>query len=165
MRRRGRFRLPALAALILLATAPAARAQQCMGDCDDNGQVTIDEIIRGVGIALVIADPSRCAVYGDTATIDQIITAVANSPQRLSAARRGDRNRDPDGGGAHRDTVLDRDVDAPAHGHADAHPHPDRHSALDGDAHARAVGHHDDDIRARRDRHRLVRPPAPRPRP
>jgi hypothetical protein len=122
MRRRGRFRLPALAALILLATAPAARAQQCMGDCDDNGQVTIDEIIRGVGIALVITDPSRCEVYGDTASIDQIITAPATR-SGLSRPRQAT-GPDPEGGGEAGTHRLDCDVDAPAHGHADAHRIP-----------------------------------------
>jgi YVTN family beta-propeller protein len=46
---------------MLLASAPAAAA--CVGDCNDDGQVTVDELLLGVNIALGNTELSRCPVF------------------------------------------------------------------------------------------------------
>ncbi len=55
-------------------------APPCAGDCDGNGSVTIDELIRGVNIALGSLPPATCApldTSGDgSVTIDELIAAV-----------------------------------------------------------------------------------------
>jgi hypothetical protein len=52
----------------------------CIGDCDDNGQVTIDELIKMVNVALGDADVSECEA-GDAdgsgeVTVDELVRAV-----------------------------------------------------------------------------------------
>lgn len=55
-------------------------APTCSGDCDGNNQVTVDEIVRGVGIALGTLPASACGpfdVNGDhLVTVDEIVRAV-----------------------------------------------------------------------------------------
>lgn len=55
-------------------------AEFCGGDCDDRGQVTVDEIVRGVGVALEVVDFCKCGLAdgdGDgLVTTDEIIDAV-----------------------------------------------------------------------------------------
>lgn len=52
----------------------------CVGDCSADGEVTVDELITGVNIALGAADVSACPVFdasGDgEVTIDEILLAV-----------------------------------------------------------------------------------------
>jgi hypothetical protein len=54
----------------------------CVGDCNDNGVVTIDELIRAVSISLGLADLDTClAADGDqdgAVEIDELVTAVNN---------------------------------------------------------------------------------------
>jgi hypothetical protein len=55
----------------------------CVGDCDESGIVTVDELIGSVNIALGNAQPFECLV-GDTnadgqITVDEILTAVNNA--------------------------------------------------------------------------------------
>jgi hypothetical protein len=56
---------------------------KCVGDCNGDGVVTIDEIITGVDIALGNADISACENFdanGDgLVTVDEILTAVNNA--------------------------------------------------------------------------------------
>ncbi len=47
----------------------------CQGDCDADGSVTINEILRGVALALGTAGEA-CPAYGDTVTIGDLIAAV-----------------------------------------------------------------------------------------
>jgi hypothetical protein len=58
----------------------AAGQPICAGDCDGNGQVTVDEILRGVNVALGAATIAACVVAdgdGDgQVTIDELIGAV-----------------------------------------------------------------------------------------
>jgi hypothetical protein len=68
-----------MAGLVFLAGT--ARAQlSCLGDCNGDGSVTVDEIITMVNIALGEADISTCtAGDGDssgTITVDEIVTAL-----------------------------------------------------------------------------------------
>ncbi|MBI3782181.1 MAG: hypothetical protein HY270_02150 [Deltaproteobacteria bacterium] len=55
-------------------------AAVCVGDCNGDGEVTVDELITGVNIALGSANLSACAVFdanGDgEVTIDEILSAV-----------------------------------------------------------------------------------------
>jgi len=65
--------------------APAATItpKPCAGDCNDDGTVTVDEILTMVNIALGNADVSTCLagdVNGDgQVTVDEILTAVNNA--------------------------------------------------------------------------------------
>lgn len=67
-----------------------AEIPTCVGDCNGDGSVTVDEIITGVNIALGIAPPSACPVFdtnGDrTVTVEEILQAVNNA---LSGCPRG----------------------------------------------------------------------------
>lgn len=62
----------------LIATQPALAA--CPGDCDGSGQVTVDEILRGVNIALGSSPVTDCLPFdfdGDgRVTVDEIVQAV-----------------------------------------------------------------------------------------
>jgi hypothetical protein len=55
----------AMTALVIVAVArpPSAAAQQCAGDCDGNGSVTINELILGVSIALGNQPISACRAF------------------------------------------------------------------------------------------------------
>jgi hypothetical protein len=64
----------------MAVAACAVSAAACPGDCDSSGDITIDELVRGVNIALgnaPVADCSACDTdaSGDV-TIDEIIAAV-----------------------------------------------------------------------------------------
>lgn len=83
--RRSRLRAKLLVVCLLGATfvTPVASAQQCAGDCDDSGNVTISELIRCVNIALGQADVgicSACDPNGDgTVQIFELIRAVSSA--------------------------------------------------------------------------------------
>jgi len=55
----------------------------CAGDCDGNGSVTVDEIVRGVSIALGNTAASECAAMdrdsSGSVTVDEIITALVHA--------------------------------------------------------------------------------------
>jgi len=55
----------------------------CVGDCDGGGTVSVDELIRGVTIALGLQPVSVCRVFDrngdDQVTIDELIRAVGNA--------------------------------------------------------------------------------------
>jgi sugar lactone lactonase YvrE len=65
------------ALLLLMAVAPALA---CTGDCDGNGEVTIEELMKGVNIDLGSAPMSECPVWdaaGDGAvTVDELLAGV-----------------------------------------------------------------------------------------
>jgi len=78
-------RLVLLSALVAFASpsaygAVAAQASTCPGDCNGNGEVTINELIVGVNIALEIEPVTTCPVFdasGDgTVTVNEIILGV-----------------------------------------------------------------------------------------
>lgn len=64
---------------ITLSALPVP-AQSCIGDCDGSGQVTVDEILRAVSIALGAARASECTRADDNGdgvvTVDEIVNAV-----------------------------------------------------------------------------------------
>jgi hypothetical protein len=55
----------------------------CGGDCNGDGTVTVDELLRMVNIALSTVDVSMCtsgdANHDSEITIDEILTAVNNA--------------------------------------------------------------------------------------
>lgn len=71
-----------LLCLVLMGAAPTA-AQPCAGDCDGDGEVTIDQVLTLVNIALGGGATSSCEagdVDGDgSITIDEIVAAVSNA--------------------------------------------------------------------------------------
>lgn len=72
-----------VACAVLLWTFPSGARAQCVGDCGGDGDVTVDEIITMVNIALGAQPTSNCAV-GDAnrdgdITVDEIIQAVNNA--------------------------------------------------------------------------------------
>jgi hypothetical protein len=73
----------ATVATLLWAPAVSAQAAGCVGDCNGDGEVTIDEILTMVNIALGAASIDACSAgdgNGDgEVTIDEILTAVNNA--------------------------------------------------------------------------------------
>jgi hypothetical protein len=69
----------ALACALAAAPRPGV-AQTCEGDCNDDGQVMVEEVVGGVGIALGRTDSAACAsldLDGDGAVlVYELITAV-----------------------------------------------------------------------------------------
>jgi hypothetical protein len=72
--------LPAALACILLLPC-RARAQACVGDCDSDDHVTVNEILTMVDVALGNASVSACgdANSDGQITIDEILAAVKNA--------------------------------------------------------------------------------------
>jgi hypothetical protein len=70
----------ALVSAIAIAGTGTGSAQTCSGDCDGNGVVSIDELVKAVGIALgtrPIGDCSAADADGSgTITIDELTAAV-----------------------------------------------------------------------------------------
>ena len=64
----------------LIVDATAAQAAACVGDCDDSGSVTVDEIVTGVNIALDSLSIDQCPRFdcngSGRVTIDCVIAAV-----------------------------------------------------------------------------------------
>lgn len=77
---RGGVRLLSVAVVTLFLAATVAQMPDCAGDCDGDGQVSIDELIRGVRIALGEADVAECpAMDGDgdgRVSVAEIVLAV-----------------------------------------------------------------------------------------
>ncbi len=67
-------------AVLLMSAGPSAA---CTGDCDGDGEVAINEVVRGVNIALgnaLVGDCTQFDADGDGAvTINELIAAVANA--------------------------------------------------------------------------------------
>src|SRR5262249_8348335 len=79
-RLRHRVVLTALLAGALLPS-PSSSVAACTGDCDRNGVVSVDELLRGVNIALGNAPLSTCNAFdtnGDgTVMINELLSAVS----------------------------------------------------------------------------------------
>lgn len=62
------------------ATPTATTAPPCAGDCDGNGDVTVDELVKGVNIALgsteLVACPAFDADGAGSVTVDEVVAAV-----------------------------------------------------------------------------------------
>jgi hypothetical protein len=63
--------------------SPTPTIVACFGDCDGNGAVTVDEMIRGVAIGLGSLPPSACPAMdrngSGEVTIDELIAALNNA--------------------------------------------------------------------------------------
>jgi len=72
----------AFIAAVLVASTTAAAAADCTGDCDGTGVVQVDEMVRGVRIALGDAPLSECSAMDTNAdghvTVDELVQAVAH---------------------------------------------------------------------------------------
>ena len=69
---------------VALSTALAAPSgAQCTGDCNDDNQVTVDEVITGVNIALENTPLTACTAFdanqSGTVTVNEIVAAVSNA--------------------------------------------------------------------------------------
>jgi len=76
-----RLSMALVAAGLWLAASTAARAQ-CVGDCNSDGSVAINELIVGVNIALGTQPASACVAFqdqGGMVTISQLIKGVNNA--------------------------------------------------------------------------------------
>ncbi|HVO27133.1 MAG TPA: hypothetical protein VMW56_26275 [Candidatus Margulisiibacteriota bacterium] len=71
---------------------------QCTGDCDDDDQVSVGEVITGVNIALDITPLTECSSFdtnqSNTVSVDEILAAVNNAlngcrPQPTPTVRPG----------------------------------------------------------------------------
>jgi len=73
----------ALAVALLLGVGTRPVSAACVGDCDANGTVTIDDLVVMVNVALGAGQISSCAAGDQNAdgqiTIDEIIAAVDNA--------------------------------------------------------------------------------------
>ena len=58
---------------------PARAATGCVGDCNGDGEVTVDELLVGVNIALGTQPTDSCPAFEATVTIDVLIAAVNNA--------------------------------------------------------------------------------------
>ena len=69
--------------LLLAALAAAPPALACVGDCDGDGSVPINELIVGVNLALGAAPVSSCAAFDRNAdgavSIDELLAGVNNA--------------------------------------------------------------------------------------
>ena len=67
----------------LIADLRELRGPVLVGDCNRNGQVVIDELIRGVNIALGGAPVSECVPFDRVAdgrvTVDELVRGVGNA--------------------------------------------------------------------------------------
>jgi len=69
--------------LVTVTLAPLPQEAGCTGDCNFSGSVTIDELVRGVNIALGTSTVDVCVSLdrdlSGTVTIDELVTAVGNA--------------------------------------------------------------------------------------
>ena len=67
-------------AMLVAAQQGRAAAVLCVGDCDANGEVTVDELVRGVNIALGALPLSQCLAFETNSdgevTIDELLQGV-----------------------------------------------------------------------------------------
>ncbi len=68
---------------VTISIVPRGASVDCTGDCNGDRQVTIDELLTGVGIALGTLPLSACAAYdqssGSPVTINELLRAVGNA--------------------------------------------------------------------------------------
>lgn len=74
-----RCRVLAIGILLWLSPAAVARAA-CLGDCNDDQQVTVDELLAAIGISLGTEPYSRCQIVDRDrnlrVTVDEIVAAL-----------------------------------------------------------------------------------------
>lgn len=71
---------PPLSSATPTPTPRPSEPPSCVGDCNANGEVTVDELVRAVNIALGVLDDDACPAFGldgdDDLTIDLLVRAV-----------------------------------------------------------------------------------------
>jgi len=69
-----------LAATTMLLSPRHARAALCVGDCNGDGEVTVDELVTSVDVALGTATMRQCRTVNDSGsdrvTVDELVRAV-----------------------------------------------------------------------------------------
>ncbi len=84
------LRILLLAVVVLSSSQRDVVAQQCVGDCDADGRVTVNELILGVNLALSASpDLARCRAFDDgggRVTIQLLVAAVANALDGCASA-------------------------------------------------------------------------------
>jgi hypothetical protein len=82
---RGRLALLGIGCALVLAAARAGAQRACVGDCDGNGTVTINELVVGVNIALGSAPMQRCSSFDNNhdgmLEINELLDGVLASVQ------------------------------------------------------------------------------------
>jgi hypothetical protein len=80
----------AATALLLLALQPVTAVAVCVGDCSEDGRVTVDEVLTMVNAALGLVHVSTCLPSdpdsNGTVTIDEILAGVSNALNGCSTA-------------------------------------------------------------------------------
>jgi len=70
-------------AALLLGSAPANVHAACVGDCDGDGRVKVDELVTGVNIALANLTVDACenfdADHNTRVTVDELVSGVNNA--------------------------------------------------------------------------------------
>lgn len=116
---------------VLAGAGPAAAQPPCVGDCNDDGAVTVNELVVGVNMALGLTAGSACAAFladpeAEAPDIGDLIAAVKNalegcpvSPATAGIVFNAEANRlhayQP-GPGFPRQVVIPSDRDAPGSG-------------------------------------------------
>jgi len=61
---------------------PTSETGQCAGDCDHDGQVTVDELVLGVNILLESAQLSQCPSFdvdnSGAVEVNELVLGVGN---------------------------------------------------------------------------------------
>src|SRR5262245_27339011 len=74
---------------LALVAIPAAATAACTGDCDTSHNVTVDEIIVGLNIALGQLPLNQCTAFDEdasgTVTVDEVVKCVTNALQGCPA--------------------------------------------------------------------------------
>lgn len=69
-----------LVGLMILSLPTPVNASACIGDCNADGQVTVDELVTGISIALGELNSEACLAFdadgSGTVTVDEIVTAL-----------------------------------------------------------------------------------------
>jgi len=70
----------AVCSVLILATTRAGATDACVGDCSGDRLVTVDELVRGVNIALGLVEADQCPAFechpGSGVTIDCLLQGV-----------------------------------------------------------------------------------------
>ncbi|HVN87418.1 MAG TPA: DUF6531 domain-containing protein, partial [Candidatus Binatia bacterium] len=75
--------MPLIACLTAMFLLPQGAAGVCIGDCDGNGRVNVNELVVGVNIALGNADLGSCRQFdadgNERVTVDELVKGVNNA--------------------------------------------------------------------------------------
>jgi hypothetical protein len=76
---------PVATATLSATVTPTQPIGPCVGDCSSNGQVTVDEVITGVNIALGTVGMANCPAFdrdeSGSVTVDELVEAIQRALQ------------------------------------------------------------------------------------